>query len=210
MAASPPRSAPPFRVTLPALPAAQQWLCLPDSDRGPVSVCLCSCAARTGPSDVHHPQAGGPLLPWTQGGERGGRALPLGSAARPGLLHHGHTAGAARPGAGHRVRHARAAGPREPGSAHAQGQEPGWECRDAWREDPVPSDWKGDRPKMGRPRRMLAEPYGEPWAFGSSPWGRGCSHWSVQYSHALSCYQRGLPGTLSSTLPPEALSVRVM
>lgn len=69
------------------------------------SVCLLSRAARAGPSDVHHPQAGGPLLPWAQGGQRDRCALSLRSPARPRFLHGGHSAGAAQPGVGRGVCH---------------------------------------------------------------------------------------------------------
>ena len=100
------------------------------------SVCLCSRAARAGPSDVHYSQAGGPLLPWTQGGERSSRALPLCRTARACILHRGDAAGSPRPGAGRGVCHPGAPDTCEPGSAHAQGQWPCWaRGRSEWRAE---------------------------------------------------------------------------
>lgn len=148
-------------------------------------VYLCSCAARTGASDVHHPQAGGPLLPWTQGGEWNCGALPFRRSAGTRLLHCGHAAGAPWPGAGHGVHHPRAADPREPGSAHAQGQQFARPTEARAKQRAERGTPHAFRAGMGQAKRWrdlegyLAGPWRELWASRSFLLSQGCSHFSV-------------------------------
>lgn len=81
-----------------------------------------SGAARAGPPDVDDTEAGGPLLPRAQGGERRGPALPRRRPARARLLHRRLPAGAARPGAGRCHWHPGETGSGGPGTAHPKGQ----------------------------------------------------------------------------------------
>lgn len=83
-----------------------------------------SGAARAGPPDVDDTEAGGPLFPWAQGGERRCPPLPRRRPAGARLLHRRLPVGAPRPGAGRCRRHPGEAGSGGPGAAYPKGQPP--------------------------------------------------------------------------------------